>query len=80
MTILQILRATIRVCLSCVLGWYLMAVPFLFGLNGWGFFHSGFVVIAFPFTAALSYWVLRKVPPFKAHAAHGPRNQHRQTG
>jgi len=53
---------TIRICVALVLGWWLMAIPFLLGLNTWGFFHSGLVVLVLPITAAFSYWLIGFVP------------------
>jgi len=56
----------IRVCVAVVLGWWLMIVPFLLGLNGWGFFHSGIFVLVLPITAAFSYWLIGLVPIFRS--------------
>ena len=52
----------IRICGAIFLGWWLMAIPFLLGLNGWGFYHSGLFVLILPFFAALAYWLLGWLP------------------
>jgi len=65
-TLMRALLFTTHLGLALVLGWYLMALPFLFGLNTWGFFHSGLPVVVFPCTVAICFWILGKIPLFRS--------------
>jgi hypothetical protein len=56
----------IRLGLAIILGWYLMALPFYWGLNTWAFFHSGLVLVVFPFSAAFCFWLVGKLLPFRS--------------
>jgi hypothetical protein len=56
----------LRLILSLVAGFLFvpvwLAIFNLFGLNGWGFFHSGLPILI---DSAVTYWVLGYLPPFK---------------
>jgi hypothetical protein len=73
----DILRFLIRAGLSVFFGQFLLVVPmgiaWLFGMHGWGFMHSGWVLVAFPITIAAAYWLLRFVPGLRFDLA-APRN------
>ena len=65
-TVLRVVLLAIHLVLALILGWYLMGLPFLFfELNFWGFLHSGLPAVALPFTAALCFWIVGKIPPFR---------------
>lgn len=68
---LSVLKVVIRIGISMVCGWYLLAFPMLiagiFGLHAWGFFHSGLVLICLPFTICLAFWLLGFLPFLKVN-------------
>jgi hypothetical protein len=65
----QAVTLLVQVALVLVAGWWLLLLPMgiasLFGLHGWGFFHSGLVLLCLPFTLALAFWLVRLLPWFK---------------
>jgi hypothetical protein len=59
----------VRICGAVFLGWWLMTIPFLLGLNSWGLFHSGLVILVLPFFVALAYWLIGLMPIFRSTRA-----------
>ena len=66
------LKRLVRIAVSLVLGWFLLVVPMwiagLFGMHGWRFFHSGWVLLSLPLTTSAAFWFLGFIPMFNLRA------------
>ena len=67
---MNVLRILIRLALSIVVGWPLAFAPVLVTeplgiMHGWGYAHSGLILLAYPLAVWLVFVLLGRIPGLK---------------